>query len=485
MHEITQSLDFFALQNPNKVFLYDLKKQRGFSYKEVNSLVNSICHYYKTLGLKKGDIVALYLENCVEFCLLFFASVRYGTILFPYPYLFIPVELSKDLGEVRSKVLFIQDEKKKDFLKRPDCPWISVVVDKEGGFLEEMRRYDTAFLEAGVSPEDYACLYPSSGASNHPRGIYYTHKNIQSLIPSLCRGFKHTGRDTHLIVLPLAHSAAINYSLFPALYCGGSVVLADSFWNIREDFWGICQDHDVSYVETVPAILFMLLNLPAKFVKTTHLKYVACGSAPLPLNLQIEFEKRFGLPVANLYGLTETGPTHVDYPLSPDWKRGAIGRALDINRVEIMDENGKKLPPGKEGEIAVKGDNVFPGYAIHPELTKQHFKKGYFCTGDIGYREGSGVFYFCRRKKELIIRGGLNIHPGEINEVLLTHPGVKAVSTRGVPDDFFGEQIKSFIVLRENTRLGEKELKNFCKNRLSPIKIPDFIHFVGELPKSL
>ena len=246
------------------------------------------------------------------------------------------------------------------------------------------------------SPHDISMLYPSAGGISDPRGILISRENIDSLISSICRGFRFQREDRHLVVLPLSHSAALNYSLFPALLSGASVVISRGFWNILEEFWSVCFRYKISYIETVPTILYMLLHRPEEKKYSLMLPYVACGSAPLSIAIQTEFQQRFGLPVANLYGLTETGPTHVDDPRGPGWKPGSIGRPLDVNRVVILNEEDEVLPPGEKGEIAVQGTNVFPGYALHALEGKKRFVSSYFKTGDIGFQDSEGLYYYCR-----------------------------------------------------------------------------------------
>ena len=471
-------LEFFSKEFPEKIFIYDLKQNLGFSYRKTNELVDSLCLYFKDQGFKQGDIITFYLDNCVELALLLLASLRFGTTAFLYPSLFIPAELKKDLGSIPSKAVFVNAEKAEELRTKTRQRLIVVKNQGPDGFLDKIAGLNGRYDQKEIRPEDNALLYQSAGASFHPRGIFYTHGNLAALIPSICRGLHFSDTDIHLIGLPLAHSAALNYSLFPALMTGGSVILADSFWNIRNSFWKICGLYGVTYVEVVPTVLYMLHHLP--FDRSDRkafdtLKYIGCGSAPLSESMQTEFEKKFGLPAANLYGLTETGPTHVDYPLSTEWRRGTIGKPLDVNRIKILDKNGQECDLGKKGEIAVKGENIFPGYAVKPELTQKYFKQDYFCTGDIGSADREGYFYFYERKKELIIRGGINIHPDEINEVVLSHPQVEKCRTESIPNDFLGEQIKTSIVLKTKSSLSERELKDYCSLYLSPIKIPDFI----------
>lgn len=477
---IAQYLDSHTLKTPDKIFLVDQKSRRTYSFLEFNRMVNSTCRYFRDIGLRKDETIVLYLENSPEFCILLLAALRYGVVAMIYPAILVPTELKRDLSLISCSVLFT---KKKHMNAFKDDEGLKIIFLDELDDLFHERHKDVAGNEPLESVKtEMALLYYSAGASGDPRGIFYTHRNLVSLIPSICRGFHFSDVDRHLITLPLSHSAALNYSFFPALMCGATIILAEGFWEIREEFWNICRTHEITYVEVVPTILYMLLHLPGEPDSIDTLRYVGCGSAPLDIDLQNDFEKRFGLPVANLYGLTETGPTHVDYPIASGWKRGSIGKPLDINQVVILDNQGRECPPGTEGEIAVKGDNLFPGYALDSKTDSKRFFQGFLRTGDRGFRDENGVFYFCGLYKELIIKGGFNIHPDEINEILRSHPMVDRCRTIGVPDMFFGERIRSWIVLLTEGLLTAEELKKYCLRYLSPIKVPDEIIFTTELP---
>lgn len=477
---ITDFLVHWDQIHPHKIFLYDQTKKRGFTFREVRQFVSGARSYFEKSALKRGDIITLYLRNGLEFCLLFLASLDSELVVFPYPYLFSPAELIRDLRSIPSRAIFIDAERTNEFEGSGLENIVPIGPDSPGIFEKKDKESSRHVRNREKNADEFACIFPSAGASYHPRGIYYSHRNIMALIPSICRAFHFKTEEVHLILLPLALSASLNYSFFPALLQGSTVVLTESFWNIKDRFWKICNEHAVSYVQTIPTVLHTLLHLPKTFENVPSLNYIGCGSAPLDKKMQTDFFSRFGLPVANLYGLTETGPTHVDYPLDPGWKPGSIGKSLDVNQVSIVDREGNPVPQGVKGEILIKGDNVFPGYAVLPELTPHAFVRGFFRTGDIGYHDEDGLYYFSHRLKDLIIRGGLNIHPDEINEVLLSHPGVLQCRTSGIRDEFFGESIKSQVTVRAGSRLSPQDLKEFCASRLSPIKIPDVIRLLEQ-----
>jgi long-chain acyl-CoA synthetase len=305
-------------------------------------------------------------------------------------------------------------------------------------------------------------------------------------ISSVVRGFKFNENDIHLIVLPLGHTASINYSFLPATLCGATIVLSESFWKIRAQFWSLIQKYKVTYVEVVPSILLALLNTPYSkndYTNIDSLQFIGCGSSMLPLERQIRFVEQYGIKVANLYGLSETGPTHIDYPIKEGWKPGSIGVPLDVNEVKIVNEDNQVLMKDEIGEIIVKGENVFIGYYGNHELYDQVVKEGYFYTGDLGYIDKDGKHHFVGRKKELIIKGGINILPDEIDEIIYKIDEVAETLTLGMRDEYLGEKIISYIVLKKEYKVTADEILSHCRDFLSRDKIPDKIEFVENIPK--
>ncbi|MCP5047953.1 MAG: long-chain fatty acid--CoA ligase, partial [bacterium] len=189
------------------------------------------------------------------------------------------------------------------------------------------------------------CLYYSSGTTSDPKGVLYSHKNMIADISSICRGFGFsTEHEVHLLMLPLGHTASTNYSMLPCAYIGGKIVMAESFWHIRTKIWKLIEAHRATYMEVVPTVLYSILNIYRGPIDNdiSAMRYVGCGSAPLQKGVQTDFQERFNLKIANLYGLSETGPTHIDDPLVPGWRPGSIGVPLDVNEVKIFDESDKE-----------------------------------------------------------------------------------------------------------------------------------------------
>jgi long-chain acyl-CoA synthetase len=479
MNVVSRALRRHARDSPASLALHDLASGRRIDYRELDILVDATCAYLASLGLRAGDRLALVLDNTIEFCLLYVAALRSGVVVNPHVFTFIASEIAADLEAAPVAAILVARERLADFEgQRGAAPALGVPPSEE--FLDALG----SFRGAGPPPWDdrdaIACLYPSCGAHDDPRGIVYTHANLSALIPSICRGFRHSAADVHLVVLPLSHTAALNYSLLPAWSSGATVVLARGFWPIRNGFWDILLAHRVTRVQVVPTVLVMLLHLSGRPARGLALRHVGCGSAPLPLHVQLGFDDAFGLRVANLYGLSETGPTHVDDPGEPGWTAGSIGVPLDVNDVAVLDTSGRPRPDGEEGEIAIRGPNVFAGYAINPRETARCFAGGFFRTGDLGYRNPrDGRHYLTGRCKPLIIKGALNIHPAEIDRVLLGHPAVAGVSTSGAPDDYLGEVVTTVVALKPGVRASEEDLRAYCRDRLSPVKVPDVLRVVA------
>lgn len=458
-------MKYFSKRSPNKTFV--IQSNKKYKYREFNNLMNSVCLLFKTLNLKKGDIISAIIPNSIEYVLLYLSSLRFGTTFNPYPSLLESQDISRHIKKINPSIVFC-DEKHYNGLEL----YKRYVINEE--FIKNLMETEEYpdFIPKKKSP---ACIYSSSGTTGNPKNVIYSHTNIISLVSSIIKGFKFKRNEVHLIVLPLGHTASTNYQFLPCVFGGHTMVITDSFWKIRTNFWKLIKLHKITYAQVVPSVLVGILNTPYKkedYENISSLKYIGCGSAPLPKGLQIKFKKKYKLPVANLYGLSETGPSHIDYPLEKCWNEGSIGIPLDVNDVKI-----------KNGEIIIKGDNVFVGYYKNQELYNKVVRRGWFYTGDLGYQMGL-KFYFTGRKKDLIIKGGSNISPDEIDEVLHKINEIKESATVGTQDKYLGEKISSFIVLKENKKISESKIKDFCRKYLSENKIPNKVFFVESLPKT-
>jgi long-chain acyl-CoA synthetase len=476
---LSQAIRNVASADPDRDYL--VVGDKTHSYGEVDRLVDACCAHLSELGLRPGDIVSAIIENGVEYVVLYMASLRLGTVFNPFPFTMEPQDVLTYLRHINPAVVLCRARHGTGLAAGQDMR--VVVLDDD--FLGRLAPPERPWPTFRPSPRSPACLYYSSGTTGNPKCILFSHANMMSNIGAIVAGFGFGPDERHLIVLPLGHTASINYSLLPCTLVGGAVVIASSFWNVRPRFWEEVRKHRITYVEVVPSVLSALLETPFPEGACTGLPtlhFIGCGSSTLPNELQRRFIARFGVKVANLYGLSETGPSHVDWPLEPGWKPGSIGMPLACNTCFIADDEGRPLPAGTVGEIAIKGHNVFIGYLNNRALYESVVRDGVFFTGDLGKVDDTGRFWFVGRKKELIIKGGVNIAPDEIDEVIYKLPGVAVSLTVGQGDDYLGEKIHSFIVPQDGATLTTAEVRSHCRSYLSSNKVPDAVSFVRSVP---
>jgi long-chain acyl-CoA synthetase len=473
---------YHGKMQPQKIFCFEYSSGRSFNYGEFDKYVSQCCYLLKDQGIKPGDIVSSCFRNSFALIVVYFACLRLNAVINPLPSSLASDEINRFLKNVSSKLLFIEDiyGPKKQFA----AGRVFLIDDGQKNFFDALARYKSDYTN-NIEPKNLACLYYTSGTTRDPKCVMYSHRNMVSLVQGMTESFRFSSADIHLGILPLGHTAITNYSLLPVVYNASTLVLCDSFMKIRPDFWKIINDHRVTYVETVPTVLVMMLNTPYEqfdIKSNRSLKYIGCGSAPLATEIQKKVQDKFSLPVINLYGLSETGPTHFDDPLAPNWQPGSIGKPIAGCECVILDEAKMETANEEIGEIAIKGEQVFIGYYNNDQATQQVMHHGYFLTGDLGYKSASGLNFFVDRKKDLIIKGGVNILPGEVEEVLFQLDGVRIAVVAGVPDPIYGEEVMAFIKLKAGRSLTEEIVKNYCRQLLQPLKCPKTVIFVEDIP---
>ncbi|MCK5013472.1 MAG: acyl--CoA ligase [Candidatus Omnitrophica bacterium] len=467
-----------------KVFIVENKKE--YSYEQFNRLVNRCSRMLESDGVCKGDIISIVLKNSLDYLIIYFAALRMGCTINPFPFHLGSEEIKEKIDFIGSRAVYTHAQHA-DKLKQEGLDVQAIQSDGKMILENRIKNFsDDEYPSEDIDPDATAFMYYSSGTTGSPKIIEYSTRSEILAMASLLRSAFIEPGSCHLCVLPLGHTAAIRYSIWPCLLSGSKVVLYESFWKTRADLWNIVQEHKVTFFEIVPSILIAILNTSYEnFNKydISSLKFIGCGSAYLSKSLQDKFEEKFNIPLANMYGLSETGATHFDNPFEPDRQTGTIGKLIDIMDIRVFDEAGREVETGQSGEFAVKGPSLLKGYYENTAQYEQSFKNGYFLTGDLGYMDEKGIFYYADRKKDLIIKGGVNIVPSQIDETLLLHEYVQDAATIGKPDMFLGEVIKSYVVLKGGLAVGVKELKAHCREHLGDFKVPSEIEFVRELPK--
>jgi long-chain acyl-CoA synthetase len=284
--------------------------------------------------------------------------------------------------------------------------------------------------------------------------------------------------------MPLFHMNAVSVTTLSALYAGGSTVISPKF--SASKFWQIVSDYQITSFGSVATMLSMLLTTYPDGVpqglETKQLRFAMCGSAPVPAEVLKRFEETFNCLVIEGYGLSESTCRSTFNPPDERRKPGSCGLPIG-NEMRVVDDSDREVPDGSLGEIVLRGPNILKGYYKNSDATDTAFRNGWFHTGDIGYRDHEGFYFIVDRKSDMIIRGGENIYPREIDEVLYQHPAIAAAAVVGVPDELYGEEVAAFVVLRDNVSVTEDEVKEFCRQELADYKCPKSVRFVKEIPK--
>ena len=367
------------------------------------------------------------------------------------------------------------------------------VIDWEISLPQQDTQLLPEVLAIVLQADDVAEIVYTSGTTGRPKGAMLTHHNMIVDAHWVAAWNRLQEKDRALCVMPLFHVNGQIVTVMAPLLHGGSVVMPHRFSVSK--FFRLVAAYGVNYVGTVATMLSMLLNrVDPREIPAHSLRIVFCGSAPVPVKVQSEFEKTFRVPVIEGYGMTETTCRATFNPLPPPEalklgeddgyrKFGSVGLPLG-NEMKVVDANGNPLGPRAVGEIVLRGENIMKGYYKNPAATAAAFSGGWFYSDDLGYYDEDGYFYLVDRKKDLIIRGGENIYPREIEEVLYKHPAVRDAACIGIPDELYGEEVVAVVVFKDRQKATAEELLAFCRQSLADFKSPKKIRFVQEIPKS-
>jgi len=482
---LRQLLEARANAAPEKRFLFSEPDRREFTYSEFDRAVNRAASLLAAHGIGKGDVVSLLMPNSAEYILAYFACWKLGAVAGPVNSLLKEHETAFVMNNSEAKAILIHSE----FLERIEA------IRRELTYLKAIIKFDDEATATGefkdaelpvvaLGKDDDAIIIYTSGTTGKPKGCLLTHGNIIANARQISDWLNFSDSDRLLTIMPLFHMNAVSVTTMSALYAGGSTVISPKFSAKR--FWNTVSDYGITSFGSVATMLSMLLNSYPDGVpegcRTGQLRFAMCGSAPVPAEVMKKFEETFDCRVVEGYGLSESTCRSTFNP--PDERRrpGSCGLAIG-NEMKVVNDNDEEVADGELGEIVMRGENILKGYYKNPEATSIAFRNGWFHTNDIGYRDQDGFFFIVDRKSDMIIRGGENIYPREIDEVLYQHPAVAAAATIGVPDELYGEEVAAFVVLKEGAKISEEELIGYCTDRLADYKCPKTIRIVGEIPK--
>ncbi|SOD91338.1 class I adenylate-forming enzyme family protein [Streptomyces sp. Ag109_G2-15] len=435
--------------------------------------VQAATRHLQDLGIGPGDVVALKLTNRVEFVLLLFAAWRLGATITPVNPSMTDIEVARQVKDSRARLLVSEDGE-------------AAVADGTA-VLAVGELHDDAAAEPDEAPlpdpSALALLIYTSGTTGVPKGVMLDHANIDAMADMGRRALEVGPADRCLLILPLFHVNGIVVSTLVPLLAGASVTIADRF--NPQTFFDVVERERPTFFSAVPTIYSMLAALPDPVrPDTSSLRFGVCGAAPASAELLTRFEARYGFPLVEGYGLSEGTCGSTINPVAGPRRAGTVGLPFPGQEIRIVDADGSEVPPGADGEVVVRGPNVMRGYLGRPEETAKVIVDGWLHTGDVGRLDADGYLTLVGRSKDMIIRGGENIYPKEIEDVLVGDPSVLEAAVIGVPDEKWGEVVVAYVQPRPGSAVDPSALQSLCARSLTGFKRPTAFFVVDAIPKN-
>lgn len=484
-----------ARLTPDKIALVDIDANLRLTYEALNQRAESVAAFLQNKGIRKGDRIAILAPNDIAFFDLIFASAKIGSILVPFNTRFGLKEIEYLLDDSKPKLLFIHPEYLASIVKLNTPPLILLTekddssprTETEAIPYQQVVKFPAANqMAAEISMENPWLIIYTGGTTGFPKGAVLTYRSViwNSLNTIISWGIKEN--DITVTYMPLYHTGGINALSMPVLHMGGTVIIGKKY--DPEKAVQIIEEERCTILLLVPTMYHMMIKTKAfQNADFPSMHTFLSGGAPCPFNIYNEFQAK-GLNFKEGYGLTEAGPNNFYInPIKAYQKKGSVGKPMFYNEVKIVDDDGKEMPTGEVGEIWLAGPHLFDYYWNKEEETNKAFHHKWFKTGDLGRKDQDGDYYIVGRKKDMIISGGENIYPLEIENVLHRHPSIEEASVVGLPDEKWGEVVTAFIVMKNEKELrevDEKELKAYLISHLAGYKLPKKYHFVKELPKT-
>ncbi len=497
---LTKQLHKTAVQNAQKPAFYFL--DQATAYSELDEAVTKFAAGLYKLGISKGDHIALLLGNSPQFIIGMYGALRAGATVIPINPIYSQDEMSYILNNADVKVVVALNSLV-PLLEKIDSELTSVkhyivceteandkklesrtlaISPKITAFTQLITEGDLLFQGPELDENDTAIILYTSGTTGKPKGAMLSHKNLFANARDISAYLKMTEEDYVVTTLPMFHVFSLTVVLNAPLMCGGTLLIVPQF--SPKEIFGVIKKYEATIFAGVPTMynfLYQSQEGTAEDVKSVK-RWVSGGSA-MPVALLQSFQKRFNALISEGYGLSEASPVTCFNPLDRPAKPGSIGVSIQNVENKVVNEHGVEVPAGEVGELIVKGPNVMKGYYNMPEESAAVLKDGWLYTGDLARMDDEGYFYIVDRKKELIIVGGYNVYPREVEEVLFAHSNVVEAAAIGVPDPDQGEVVHCFVVKKDKS-LTESELKAYCSVHLAKYKVPAQIKFVDELLKN-
>ena len=481
---VSKQLSMHASKHPERVITSF--RGREMTYQEFYEKTCRLASYFKEKGYTNDDIIALFLPNSDSFLIAYYACQMAGLPVLPINTKLAPPEVEFILKHSEAKAL-IYDTRLQSSLQNIHLDTFQNVLTLGGedSFERIINKPKPNFDAPSLNSEDTAVIFYTSGTTGRPKGVMLSVRNVEAIAEIWANSLKLSHTDRMHIVTPLFHCAASHCFSIPTIQRGGTVIIEEAFSPI--DTIMTMEKEKVTIFFGVPAIYSTLLNTPSmKEADLSHLRLFAYGAAPMPYELVKQLKNSYPhVKLQNLYGQTENSPgatTLMDeFALE---KIGSVGQPLPHTELRVVDSSGRDVTPGEVGEILVKGPQVMKGYLKNKQATDAALKDGWLYSGDLGKLDEDGLLYIVDRKKDMLIRGGENVYPVEVEEVLYQMEEILEAAVVGIPHETYGEVPKAYVVLKEGKHLSEEQIIQYCKRNLAKYKVPMNITFINELPRN-
>jgi fatty-acyl-CoA synthase len=463
---------------PDKIAVIDGESNKRWSYKELNQRSHSFACFLSNKGITKGDRVAILCPNDISYFDFLFGCMKIGAI-------FVPLNWRLSVTEIMS----IQEDCSPNFIGY-HSRYKDLLPKVEETIQLDSKDYETIFqntqfylADMTLKESDPLTIIYTGGTTGKSKGVVLTHANIGWNALNTIVSWNLTQEDVTLTYLPMFHTGGLNALTLPILLMGGTVLVAKEF--VPEHAIHLIETEKCTLMLMVPTMYHLITHSEA-FKKATfkHVKTFLSGGAPCPLTIYEAFANK-GIPFKEGYGLTEAGPNnfYID-PEHAKWKKGSIGKPMMFNKVKVVKDDGSMAEANEVGELLLYGNHVFDHYWNNPKVTKETVMDGWLYTGDLARYDSDGYFYIVGRKKEMIISGGENVYPLEVEHCIQDHPYVSEVAVVGLPHQKWGEVVAAFVSFLPNQSLTQDELKEYCQQKLGKYKVPKYFWMIRELPKT-
>jgi long-chain acyl-CoA synthetase len=488
MQTINEMLESVGRYEPDRIAV--IFEGREITYKELNQEINKLANGLLRMGLKRGDFIMTLIPNSLRLLISYQAIIRTGATVVPLNVMYTAHEIRHIGQDTQARAIIADFDLWADHAAvKADLPAIEHIIIAQGKAKDNEIPLDAVISNIETAPvvaselDDIVSIIYTSGTTGRPKGATQTHRSILSNVMGCCTRNKFSREDRLVCALPLYNNFALNVVMMSAFFTGATLIGVDRF-EARKVLDAI-REHKGSYFAGTPTMFsYLLQEYKEGLDDVSTLRVTNSGGANCPGEVIRQIEKIFGVTHMDGYGQTEgCGFTTIN-PLVGVRKENSVGPPLSNALIKIFDDNDNELPVGQTGEIVLKGDCFsVHGYLSRPEVNAETNRKGWFHSGDLGYVDSDGYLFIVDRKQDLIITGGQNIYPAEVEEEIYTHPKVALAAVIGVPDKVKGEIARAYIVLKKGQTATEKEIIDYVRGRIAKFKAPREVEFLDALPQ--